>query len=63
MESKDEDLLVAMAMSRSLLEQEKQEQAKSVTNVKPVAALPIKWKPGSGMCYSESVSKPVLLEQ
>ncbi|NXT49672.1 SLX4 endonuclease, partial [Pluvianellus socialis] len=47
MEAKDEDLLVAMAMSRSLLEQEKQEQAKSVTNVKPVAALPIKWKPGS----------------
>ncbi|XP_061848849.1 structure-specific endonuclease subunit SLX4 isoform X2 [Colius striatus] len=47
MESKDEDLLVAMAMSRSLLEQEKQEQAKSVTNVKPVAAFPIKWKPGS----------------
>ncbi|KAM6299446.1 structure-specific endonuclease subunit SLX4 [Aegotheles albertisi] len=47
MEPKDEDLLVAMAMSRSLLEQEKQEQAKSVTNVKPVAALPIKWKPGS----------------
>ncbi|XP_021267537.1 structure-specific endonuclease subunit SLX4 isoform X3 [Numida meleagris] len=47
METKDEDLLVAMAMSRSLLEQEKQEQAKSVTNVKPVAALPIKWKPGS----------------
>ncbi|XP_051487832.1 structure-specific endonuclease subunit SLX4 isoform X2 [Apus apus] len=46
-ESKDEDLLVAMAMSRSLLEQEKQEQAKSVTNVKPIAALPIKWKPGS----------------
>ncbi|KAM9372510.1 structure-specific endonuclease subunit SLX4 [Phaethornis superciliosus] len=47
METKDEDLLVAMAMSRSLLEQEKQEPAKSVTNVKPVAALPIKWKPGS----------------
>ncbi|XP_061235421.1 structure-specific endonuclease subunit SLX4 isoform X1 [Neopsephotus bourkii] len=47
METKDEDFLVAMAMSRSLLEQEKQEQAKSVTNVKPVAALPIKWKPGS----------------
>ncbi|KAM6245042.1 structure-specific endonuclease subunit SLX4 isoform 2-T2 [Spheniscus humboldti] len=47
LETKDEDLLVAMAMSRSLLEQEKQEQAKSVTNVKPVAALPIKWKPGS----------------
>ncbi|XP_042683777.1 structure-specific endonuclease subunit SLX4 isoform X2 [Centrocercus urophasianus] len=47
METKDEDLLVAMAMSRSLLEQEKQEQAKSVTNVKPVAALPIRWKPGS----------------
>ncbi|KAM6378824.1 structure-specific endonuclease subunit SLX4 [Pluvialis apricaria] len=47
METKDEDLLVAMAMSRSLLEQEKQEQAKSVTNVKPVATLPIKWKPGS----------------
>ncbi|XP_074014727.1 structure-specific endonuclease subunit SLX4 [Numenius arquata] len=47
METKDEDLLVAMAMSRSLLEQEKQEQAKSVTNVKPVAVLPIKWKPGS----------------
>ncbi|KAM6320262.1 structure-specific endonuclease subunit SLX4 [Podargus strigoides] len=47
METKDEDLLVAMAMSRSLLEHEKQEQAKSVTNVKPVAALPIKWKPGS----------------
>ncbi|XP_009958470.1 PREDICTED: structure-specific endonuclease subunit SLX4 [Leptosomus discolor] len=47
METKDEDLLVAMAMSRSLLEQEKQEQAKSVTNVKPVAAFPIKWKPGS----------------
>ncbi|NXJ14068.1 SLX4 endonuclease, partial [Odontophorus gujanensis] len=47
METKDEDLLVAMAMSRSLLEQEKQQQAKSVTNVKPVAALPIKWKPGS----------------
>ncbi|KAM4764826.1 structure-specific endonuclease subunit SLX4 isoform 2-T9 [Cyanocitta cristata] len=47
MELKDEDLQVAMAMSRSLLEQEKQEQAKSVTNVKPVAAFPIKWKPGS----------------
>ncbi|NXL86600.1 SLX4 endonuclease, partial [Alectura lathami] len=47
METKDEDLMVAMAMSRSLLEQEKQEQAKSVTNVKPAAALPIKWKPGS----------------
>ncbi|XP_010717671.1 structure-specific endonuclease subunit SLX4 isoform X3 [Meleagris gallopavo] len=47
METKDEDLLVAMAMSRSLLEQEKQEQAKSVTNVKPVTALPIRWKPGS----------------
>ncbi|OXB74490.1 UNVERIFIED_CONTAM: hypothetical protein H355_001872 [Colinus virginianus] len=47
METKDEDLLVAMAMSRSLLEQEKQQQAKSVTSVKPVAALPIKWKPGS----------------
>ncbi|XP_069726686.1 structure-specific endonuclease subunit SLX4 isoform X1 [Phaenicophaeus curvirostris] len=47
LETKDEDLLVAMAMSRSLLEQEKQEQAKSFTNVKPVAALPIKWKPGS----------------
>ncbi|XP_054247232.1 structure-specific endonuclease subunit SLX4 [Indicator indicator] len=47
METKDEDLLVAMAMSRSLAEQEKQEQAKSVTNVKPVAAFPIKWKPGS----------------
>ncbi|NXV93308.1 SLX4 endonuclease, partial [Calonectris borealis] len=47
LETKDEDLLVAMAMSRSLLEQEKQEQAKSVTNVKSVAALPIKWKPGS----------------
>ncbi|XP_064009512.1 structure-specific endonuclease subunit SLX4-like isoform X2 [Pogoniulus pusillus] len=46
-EGKDEDLLVAMAMSRSLLEQEKQEQAQSVTNVKPVAAFPIKWKPGS----------------
>ncbi|XP_027738563.1 structure-specific endonuclease subunit SLX4 isoform X2 [Empidonax traillii] len=46
-EPKDEDLQVAMAMSRSLLEQEKQEQAKSVTNVKPVAAFPIKWKPGS----------------
>ncbi|XP_068003054.1 structure-specific endonuclease subunit SLX4 isoform X2 [Melanerpes formicivorus] len=47
METKDEDLLVAMAMSRSLAEQEKQEQAKAVTNVKPVAAFPIKWKPGS----------------
>ncbi|XP_027539651.1 structure-specific endonuclease subunit SLX4 isoform X3 [Neopelma chrysocephalum] len=47
MEPKDEDLQVAMAMSRSLLEQEKKEQAKSVTNVKPVAAFPIKWKPGS----------------
>ncbi|NXY89022.1 SLX4 endonuclease, partial [Alcedo cyanopectus] len=47
LETKDEDLLVAMAMSCSLLEQEKQEQAKSVTNVKPVASLPIKWKPGS----------------
>ncbi|XP_074962153.1 structure-specific endonuclease subunit SLX4 isoform X2 [Phalacrocorax aristotelis] len=47
LETKDEDLLVAMAMSRSLLKQEKQEQAKSVTNMKPVAALPIKWKPGS----------------
>ncbi|KAM9556793.1 structure-specific endonuclease subunit SLX4 isoform 1-T3 [Guaruba guarouba] len=47
METKDEDFLVAMAMSRSLLEQERQEQAKSVTNVKPVPALPIKWKPGS----------------
>ncbi|XP_017664515.1 PREDICTED: structure-specific endonuclease subunit SLX4 isoform X1 [Lepidothrix coronata] len=47
MEPKDEDLQVAMAMSRSLLEQEKQEQARSVTNVKPVAAFPIKWKPGS----------------
>ncbi|XP_064376611.1 uncharacterized protein LOC112987702 [Dromaius novaehollandiae] len=48
MKTKDEDLQVAMAMSRSLLEQEKREQAASVTNVKPVAALPIKWKPGSG---------------
>ncbi|NWI26192.1 SLX4 endonuclease, partial [Sula dactylatra] len=47
LETKDEDLLVAMAMSRSLLEQERQEQPKSVTNVKPVATLPIKWKPGS----------------
>ncbi|XP_039588007.1 structure-specific endonuclease subunit SLX4 isoform X2 [Passer montanus] len=47
LEPKDEDLQVAMAMSRSLLEQEKQEQAKSVTNVKAVAAFPIKWKPGS----------------
>ncbi|KAM7038713.1 structure-specific endonuclease subunit SLX4 [Acridotheres tristis] len=47
MEPKDEDLQVAMAMSRSLLEQEKQEQAKSVTTVKAVAAFPIKWKPGS----------------
>uniref|UniRef100_A0A8B9Q2N1 Structure-specific endonuclease subunit SLX4 n=1 Tax=Apteryx owenii TaxID=8824 RepID=A0A8B9Q2N1_APTOW len=47
METKDEDLQVAMAMSRSLLEQEKREQAISVTNVKPVVALPIKWKPGS----------------
>ncbi|XP_027510850.1 structure-specific endonuclease subunit SLX4 isoform X3 [Corapipo altera] len=47
MEPKDEDLQVAMAMSRSLLEQEKKEQAKSVTNVKPAAAFPIKWKPGS----------------
>ncbi|XP_030140571.4 structure-specific endonuclease subunit SLX4 isoform X1 [Taeniopygia guttata] len=47
MEPKDEDLQVAMAMSRSLLEQEKQEQAKSITNVKAVAAFPIKWKPGS----------------
>ncbi|XP_063270237.1 structure-specific endonuclease subunit SLX4 isoform X2 [Prinia subflava] len=46
-EPKDEDLQVAMAMSRSLLEQEKQEQATSVTNVRPVAAFPIKWKPGS----------------
>ncbi|NXA50685.1 SLX4 endonuclease, partial [Nothocercus julius] len=47
MEAKDEDLQVAMAMSRSLLEQEKREQAALVPNVKPVAALPIKWKPGS----------------
>ncbi|XP_062444232.1 structure-specific endonuclease subunit SLX4 [Rhea pennata] len=47
METKDEDLQVAMAMSRSLLEQEKREQAISVTDVKPVVALPIKWKPGS----------------
>ncbi|XP_041264667.1 structure-specific endonuclease subunit SLX4 isoform X3 [Onychostruthus taczanowskii] len=47
LEPKDEDLQVAMAMSRSLLEQEKQEQAKSVTDVKAVAAFPIKWKPGS----------------
>ncbi|XP_023792246.1 structure-specific endonuclease subunit SLX4 isoform X1 [Cyanistes caeruleus] len=46
-EPKDEDLQVAIAMSRSLLEQEKQEQAKSVTNMKAVAAFPIKWKPGS----------------
>lgn len=60
MEPKDEDLQVAMAMSRSLLEQEKQEQAKAVTNVKPVAAFPIKWKPGSGMCYSKLASKAVL---
>ncbi|XP_040449175.1 structure-specific endonuclease subunit SLX4 isoform X1 [Falco naumanni] len=65
METKDEDLLVAMAMSRSLLEQEKQEQAKSVTNVKPVAALPIKWKPGSEKKQRKKVSTappPLLLQ-
>ncbi|KAM8798343.1 structure-specific endonuclease subunit SLX4 [Eudromia elegans] len=47
LETKDEDLQVALAMSRSLLEQEKREQAALVPNVKPVATLPIKWKPGS----------------
>ncbi|XP_030433539.1 structure-specific endonuclease subunit SLX4 isoform X2 [Gopherus evgoodei] len=46
-ETKDEDLLVAMAMSRSLLEQIRQEQAKSVTSIKLESALPIKWKPGA----------------
>uniref|UniRef100_A0A452H5M2 Structure-specific endonuclease subunit SLX4 n=1 Tax=Gopherus agassizii TaxID=38772 RepID=A0A452H5M2_9SAUR len=44
-ETKDEDLLVAMAMSRSLLEQIRQEQAKSVTSIKLESALPIKWQP------------------
>lgn len=63
MEPKDEDLQVAMAMSRSLLEQEKREQAKSVTNVKAVAAFPIKWTPGSGMCYSKLMAEAVLLQE
>nr|XP_048722768.1 structure-specific endonuclease subunit SLX4 isoform X4 [Caretta caretta] len=45
-ETTDEDLLVAMAMSRSLLEQIRQEEAKSVTSIKLESALPIKWKPG-----------------
>uniref|UniRef100_A0A8C3JKW8 Structure-specific endonuclease subunit SLX4 n=1 Tax=Calidris pygmaea TaxID=425635 RepID=A0A8C3JKW8_9CHAR len=42
-ETKDEDLLVAMAMSRSLLEQEKQEQAKSKKRRKkgPTATPPL----------------------
>uniref|UniRef100_A0A8C3RL60 Structure-specific endonuclease subunit SLX4 n=1 Tax=Chelydra serpentina TaxID=8475 RepID=A0A8C3RL60_CHESE len=46
-ETTDEDLLVAMAMSRSLLEQIRQEQEKSVTSIKLESALPIKWKPGA----------------
>ncbi|CAM5087039.1 unnamed protein product [Natator depressus] len=46
-ETTDEDLLVAMAMSRSLLEQIRQEEAKSVTSIKLESALPIKWKPGA----------------
>nr|XP_006130668.1 structure-specific endonuclease subunit SLX4 [Pelodiscus sinensis] len=46
-ETTDEDLLVAMAMSRSLLEQTRQEQAKSVTSIKLESPLPIKWKPGA----------------
>ncbi|KAM9125468.1 structure-specific endonuclease subunit SLX4 isoform 2-T3 [Pangshura tecta] len=46
-ETKDEDLLVAMAMSRSLLEQIRQDQAKSVTSIKLQKSLPIKWKPGA----------------
>ncbi|NXK47141.1 SLX4 endonuclease, partial [Chauna torquata] len=65
METKDEDLLVAMAMSRSLLEQEKQEQAKSVINMKPVAALPIKWKPGSDKKWRKrgpTTPPPLLLQ-
>uniref|UniRef100_A0A8C6J2K0 Structure-specific endonuclease subunit SLX4 n=1 Tax=Melopsittacus undulatus TaxID=13146 RepID=A0A8C6J2K0_MELUD len=65
METKDEDFLVAMAMSCSLLEQEKQKQAKSVTNVKPVAALPIRWKPGSEKkrCKRGPTTPPPLLLQ
>ncbi|XP_038275258.1 structure-specific endonuclease subunit SLX4 isoform X2 [Dermochelys coriacea] len=46
-ETTDEDLLVAMAMSRSLLEQIRQEEAKSVTSIKLESPLPIKWKPGA----------------
>ncbi|XP_073218854.1 structure-specific endonuclease subunit SLX4 isoform X2 [Lepidochelys kempii] len=46
-ETTDEDLLVAMAMSRSLLEQIRQEEAKSVTSIKLESALQIKWKPGA----------------
>ncbi|CAM5143720.1 unnamed protein product [Eretmochelys imbricata] len=46
-ETTDEDLLVAMAMSRSLLEQIRQEEAKSVASIKLESALQIKWKPGA----------------
>ncbi|XP_074866451.1 structure-specific endonuclease subunit SLX4 isoform X2 [Carettochelys insculpta] len=46
-EATDEDLLVAMAMSRSLLEQTRQEQAKPVTSIKLEHALPVKWNPGA----------------
>ncbi|XP_065414775.1 structure-specific endonuclease subunit SLX4 isoform X7 [Chrysemys picta bellii] len=64
-ETKDEDLLVAMAMSRSLLEQIRQEQAKSVTTIKLESALPIKWKPGAEKKRRKNVPRtppPLLLQ-
>nr|XP_014340852.1 PREDICTED: structure-specific endonuclease subunit SLX4 [Latimeria chalumnae] len=45
----DEDMMVAMAMSRSLLEQEKQGQAEtaSAVTIKSENVFPIKYKPGT----------------
>lgn len=45
--SKAEDMLVALVMSRSLLEQESQGGALAIATVKPELTLPIKMKPGA----------------
>ncbi|XP_069066574.1 structure-specific endonuclease subunit SLX4 isoform X2 [Pleurodeles waltl] len=45
--SKAEDMLVALVMSRSLLEQESQDGALTVATVKPELTLPIKMIPGA----------------
>ncbi|XP_067407233.1 structure-specific endonuclease subunit SLX4 isoform X2 [Emydura macquarii macquarii] len=62
-ETADEDLLVALAMSRSLLEQKKQEDAKSVTSIKLDSALPVKWKPGAEKKRRKNLPPPPLLLQ